>query len=114
MLAAELVLAASIVAMVASISAALASVEVAIQQDNEAARSAAVIAARTGDNQAAAQKGAALAHSGASLELTPGTDLIRTRVRGDVTVPHPVSGRRVVGTEGSAEVPIAPYRSNRE
>jgi hypothetical protein len=113
-LAADLLLAAVVVGMVASIAGAMASVELAVQEARIAARSAAVVAARSGDFETAAAWAGALAPGDAVVTVSRETEHILAIVQADVAVPHPISGRANVPTRGEANVPIAPYRSNRE
>ena len=111
-LAADLVLAAAIVIVVAATASAFGTVAAAVQDDREAARTAAVIAARTGDVERAETVARRLSpDTDVTIEVSP--DLIAVRVSGPVEVAHPVLRRITVTAFGEAEVPVAPYRSNR-
>lgn len=111
-LAADLVLAAAIVIVVAATASAFATVAAAVQDDREAARNAAVIAARTGDLDRAVTVARRLS-PGASVAIQASPDLIAVTVLGPVVVAHPVVRHMTVTAFGAAAVPVAPYRSNR-
>ncbi len=111
-LAADLVLASLIVLLITATTAAFGGIAGAVQADREAARNAAVIAARTGDLTRAADVAHRLA-PGATVVIDASPDAVTVSVRGPVEVAHPVRGRVTVRAFGEFEVPVAPYRSNR-
>lgn len=111
-LAADLVLAAAIVIVVAATASAFGTVAGAVQDDREAARNAAVIAARSGDVVRAETVARSLAPN-ADVIVKASPDRIAVWVGGPVEVAHPVLRRITLTAFGVAEVPIAPYRSNR-
>ena len=112
-LAADLVLAAAIVIVVAATAGAFGTVAAAVQDDREAARNAAVIAARTGDTKRAETVARRLSSPAAEVGIETSPDLIAVWVGGPVEGAHPVLRRITITAFGEAEVPVAPYRSNR-
>jgi len=111
-LVADLVLASAIVVVVSAISTAVGTVAGAFQDNREAARTAAVMAARTGDIAAATVLAGRLA-PGSIVSIDERTDEVTVHVAGPIEVPHPVMRRTELTVIGEATVPIAPYRSNR-
>lgn len=111
-LVADLVLAAAIVIVVAATATAFGAVAGAVQDDREAARSAAVIVARTSD-VAEAESVARRLSPGATVLIDVTSARVAVRVSGPIEVAHPVLRRVSLTAFGVAEVPIAPYRSNR-
>lgn len=109
---ADLVLGAAIVIAIASIASAFGILAGRQQDQREAARHAAVIAARTGD-VAAAETAARRISSPSTVTIATTTDSVTVRVSASHTVPHPVLRRVAVEISAAAEVPIAPYRSDR-
>ncbi len=111
-LAADLVLAAAIVIVMAATATAFGAVAGAVQDDREAARNAAVIVARTND-VAAAESVARRLSPGATVLIQKTSGRVVVRVSGEIVVAHPVLHRVSLTAFGIANVPIAPYRSNR-
>lgn len=112
-LVADLALAAAIVIAIAAIAAAVGGVASAQQDQREAARNAAVIAARTGNLDRAAHVAGRLA-PGATITIAPGDGSVSVVVSDEIVVAHPGSGRIGLTIVGDATVPIAPYRSARD
>ena len=98
--------------MVAATATAFGAVAGAVQDDREAARNAAVIAARTSD-VAQAESVARRLSPGATVLIDMTSERVAVRVSGPIVVAHPVLRRLSLTAFGVAEVPIAPYRSNR-
>ena len=109
---ADLMLASVVVLVVAAIASGFGAVAAALQDDREAARSAAVVAARTGDLERAGAIAGSLAPD-ATVTIDASPDLITVRVAGPIEVAHPVVRRVTLTAIGEASVPVAPYRSNR-
>jgi hypothetical protein len=109
---ADLVLASAIVLVVAAIASAFGGVAGAMQDDREAARHAAVIAARTGDLDRATSVARRLA-PGATVRIDATRDHVTAWVGGPIVVAHPIRRSVTITAQGEAQVPIAPYRSNR-
>lgn len=109
---ADLALASVIVLVVAALAAAFGGVAGAMQDDREAARHAAVIVARTGDLDRATNVARRLA-PGATVRIEATRDHVAAWVSGPIVVAHPTQRRITVTAQGYAEVPVAPYRSNR-
>lgn len=110
---ADLIVGAVVVLVVASTTVAVGVVTDARQSSREAARSAAVILARTGDFEGAAGAARRLGPPGSSAAIDVDDGVARVRVAVTAELPHPVaSGARIPVTE-TVLVPIAPYRSNR-
>ncbi|WKZ81633.1 MAG: hypothetical protein QY307_05895 [Acidimicrobiia bacterium] len=108
---ADLVLASAVVVLVAAATAAAGRVSVYQQEQREAARVAAVTAARTGDVPAAVAAAGRLA-PGRSVALSAGGGRVVARLTGSVRLAHPEGAASLTITE-TVVVPIAPYRSNR-
>lgn len=111
-LAADLVLASAIVVVVAAIAGAFGTIAGTTQDNREAARSAAVMAARTGDMPEATSLAERLA-PGSIVTIDDRPDEVMVRVAAPIEVPHPVLHRVELTVIGEATVPVAPYRSNR-
>ena len=110
-LAADLVLAATIVLVVSATAAAFGTVAGAGQEHTEAARNAAVIAAR-GEVERARDVALRLS-PGADVSMSVSTDQVAVWVSSVVATPHPVFHWISLTVHGEAAVPIAPYRSAR-
>lgn len=110
---ADLVLGAAIVVIVAAAALAAASVIEARQSAREAARTAAVVAARTGNVPVAVERGSRLAPAGAAITVSIDRGAARARVQAVLSLPHPVTRTVRLRLSEQAEVPVAPYRSNR-
>jgi hypothetical protein len=111
-LAADLVLAAAIVIVVAATAAAFGTVAEAGQEYTEAARNAAVVAAR-GEATRALHVAARLSPQG-SVTVDETDGVITAVVTDQVTAAHPVLWWTTITVRGESVVPIAPYRSARD
>jgi hypothetical protein len=110
---ADVILASAIVLVVAASTAAVGIIADAASASREAARTASVAVARTGDLEGARSTAARLAPSGSSIALEADDGSIRSVVSVLVELPHPVASRVRVPVLETVRVPIAPYRSNR-
>jgi hypothetical protein len=111
---ADVILASAIVLVVAAATAAVGVIADATASGLEAARTAAVAVARTGDVEAARSAAIGLAPAGASILVEATGGVARSVVTARIGLPHPVVRRIEVTVLEAVQVPIAPYRSNRE
>lgn len=109
---ADLALAAVIVIAIVSIASGFGVLAGRQQDQREAARHAAVVAARTGDVSAATAAARRLSPSSA-VSIVVADDSVTAEVSANIAVPHPVLRRVAVAVSALSEVPIAPYRSGR-
>lgn len=110
---ADLVLAAAIVIVVGAAASAAGIVAAADQADHEAARNAALWAARTGDEARAAVFARRVAPDATVSVVLDGETATATAAT-QVTLPHPLLGRIPLTVVATVTIPIAPYRSNRD
>ncbi|HAX81309.1 MAG TPA: hypothetical protein DCY40_01920 [Actinobacteria bacterium] len=110
-LAADLVLAAAIILVVSATATAFGTVAGAGQDHTEAARNAAVVAAR-GELDRALDVASRLS-PGSEVSMSVSADRIAVRISSVVATPHPVLRWTSLTVRGEAAVPVAPYRSGR-
>lgn len=109
---ADVVVGALIVVILGAAAAAVGTWAGTDQANREAARSAARVLLREGDFDHARRVAERLAPGSAvATESTGGT--VRVTVVRTVELPHPVSSRSATSSV-AVELPVAPYRSNRE
>lgn len=109
---ADVMLGAVIVLILAAAASAAGTVAGAEQANHEAARNAALWAARTGDADRARTMGSRLAPD-ATVAVTITPEQAIAVVATPVALAHPLLGRVPLTTSASISIPIAPYRSNR-
>jgi Flp pilus assembly protein TadG len=111
-LVADVALAAVVLIVVAATTSAVGVLADARQRVDEAARSAAIVAARSGDLSDATVVARSLAPDGAAITITRAGGAVTATVSVRVRLPHPVLRWVSLGVAASVVQQVAPYRSS--
>ncbi|MEX2323360.1 MAG: hypothetical protein WEA29_06270 [Acidimicrobiia bacterium] len=110
-LVADIALAAGVLIVVAAITSAVGVLADTRQRVDEAARTAAIVAARSGDLNDATLVARGIAPDGAAITVTEARGSVTATVSTRVRLPHPVLRWVSLGVAASVVQPVAPYRS---
>jgi small ligand-binding sensory domain FIST len=111
-LVADIALAAGVLIVVAAITSAVGVLADTRQRVDEAALSAAIVAARSGDLSDATDVAAGIAPVGSAITVTEAGGSVTATVSARTRLPHPVLRWLVLGLAATEVQPIAPYRSS--
>ncbi|HUG75479.1 MAG TPA: hypothetical protein VMM81_07410 [Acidimicrobiia bacterium] len=110
-LVADIALAAAVLIVVAAITSAVGILADTRQRVDEAARTAAIVAARSGDLKSATLVARGIAPHGAAITVTKAGGLVTATVSTRTRLPHPVLRWVSLRVAASEVQPVAPYRS---
>lgn len=111
-LVADVALAAGVLIVVAAITSAVGVLADARQRVDEAARTAAIVAARSGDLNDATLVARGIAPDGAAITVTEAGGSVTAAVSARARLPHPVLRWMSLNVAATVVQPVAPYRSS--